>query len=65
VGPRDREPVGAVAAVPTSRDGFEEFVREAEPRLRRALPAVLFETPGWPERSFEPGLPAALAALSR
>ena len=113
MGPRDREPVGAVAAVPTSRDGFEEFVREAEPRLRRALvaaygfetgrdaaaealayawehwerlqdiknlpgylyrvgqsrsrrrkPAVLFEIPGWPERSFEPGLPAALAALS-
>jgi RNA polymerase sigma factor (sigma-70 family) len=105
--------LSAVAPVPTSRDGFEEFVRETEPQLRRALvaaygseagrdaaaealayawehweklqnirnlpgylyrvgqsrsrrrkPAVLFETPSWPERDFEPGLPAALAALS-
>lgn len=109
----DPEPLSAVAPMPASRDGFEEFVREAEPRLRRALvaaygpeagrdaaaealayawehwerlqeiknlpgylyrvgqsrgrrrkPALLFETPGWPERNFEPGLPAALEALS-
>lgn len=111
--PTDPETLSAVAPVPASRDGFEEFVREAEPQLRRALvaaygseagrdaaaealayawehwerlrsiknlpgylyrvgqsrsrrrrPAVLFETPGWPERNFEPGLPGALAALS-
>jgi DNA-directed RNA polymerase specialized sigma24 family protein len=113
VRPTDPELLSGVTSVPASRDGFEEFVREAEPRLRRALvaaygpeagrdaaaealayawehwerlrgiknlpgylyrvgqsrsrrrkPAVLFETPGWPERNFEPGLPAALAALS-
>jgi DNA-directed RNA polymerase specialized sigma24 family protein len=113
VRPTDPETLSAVAPVPASRDGFEEFVREAEPQLRRALvaaygseagrdaaaealayawehwerlrsiknlpgylyrvgqsrsrrrrPAVLFETPGWPERNFEPGLPGALAALS-
>lgn len=111
--PADPEPLSSVVPVTGSREGFEEFVREAEPRLRRALvaaygfeagrdaaaealayawehwerlqdiknlpgylyrvgqsrskrrkPAVLFETPGWPERDFEPGLPAALAALS-
>lgn len=111
--PTDMESLSGVAPVSPSRDGFEEFVREAEPRLRRALvaaygseagrdaaaealayawehwerlqniknlrgylyrvgqsrsrrrkPAMLFETPGWPERNFEPGLPAALAALS-
>ena len=111
--PTDPETLSAVAPVAASRDGFEEFVREAEPQLRRALvaaygseagrdaaaealayawehwerlrsiknlpgylyrvgqsrsrrrrPAVLFETPGWPERNFEPGLPGALAALS-
>lgn len=111
--PTDPEPLSAVAPVNASRDGFEEFVRQAEPRLRYALvaaygseagrdaaaealayawehwerlqdinnlpgylyrvgqsrsrrrrPAVLFETPSWPERNFEPGLPAALAALS-
>lgn len=111
--PTDRKPLSAVAPVPAGREGFEEFVRETEPRLRRALvaaygseagrdaaaealayawehweqlqniknlpgylyrvgqtrsrrrkSAVLFETPGWPERNFEPGLPAALAALS-
>ena len=33
-------------------------------RSRRKKPAVLFESPSWPERHFEPGLPAALAALS-
>lgn len=109
----DPEPLSAVPRMSASRDGFEEFVRETEPRLRRALvaaygseagrdaaaealayawehweqlqdiknlpgylyrvgqsrsrrrkPALLFEIPGWPERDFEPGLPAALAALS-
>jgi RNA polymerase sigma factor (sigma-70 family) len=101
------------APAPAAWDSFEAFVREVEPRLRRALvasygleagrdaaaealayawehwerlqtvtnlpgylyrvgqsrsrrrkPAALFDTSGWSEHHFEPGLPAALAALS-
>jgi DNA-directed RNA polymerase specialized sigma24 family protein len=108
VRPTDMESLSGVAPVSVSRDGFEEFVREAEQRLRRALvaaygseagrdaaaealayawehwerlqniknlpgylyrvgqsrsrrrkPAMLFETPGWPERNFEPGQPSS------
>jgi DNA-directed RNA polymerase specialized sigma24 family protein len=33
-------------------------------RRRRRLP-VLWDTPGWAEHRFEPGLPSALAALSQ
>lgn len=99
---------------PAGSAAFEEFFRETEPKLRRALVAaygleegrdaaaealayawehwerlrdianvagylyrvgqsrrrrrrlpVLWETPGWVEHRFEPGLPSALAALSQ
>ena len=33
-------------------------------RRRRRVP-VLYDVPGWPDHPFEPGLPSALAALSR
>lgn len=36
----EQEPLSAVPLGPASRDGFEEFVRETEPRLRRALVAA-------------------------
>jgi DNA-directed RNA polymerase specialized sigma24 family protein len=37
----------------------------AQSRSRRRPPPVLFDTRGWPEHRFEPGLPGALAALSQ
>lgn len=104
----------APPAAPERAAEFEGFLREGEPRLRRALVAaygfedgrdataealayawehwervrempnatgylfrvaqssrrhrrvpVLYDVSGWPEHLFEPGLPGALAALSR
>jgi DNA-directed RNA polymerase specialized sigma24 family protein len=103
----------AATAPPAAPEAFERFVRDVEPRLRRALVAaygfeegrdataealayawerwdrlqeignlpgylfrvgqsrrrrrrqpVLFDTSGWAEPLFEPGLPRALAALT-
>jgi RNA polymerase sigma-70 factor (ECF subfamily) len=39
--------------------------RVAQSRRRRKRPPVLFDTSGWAEHHFEPGLPRALATLSR
>ena len=39
--------------------------RVAQSRRRRRRVPVLYDVSGWPDHMFEPGLPAALAALSR
>jgi DNA-directed RNA polymerase specialized sigma24 family protein len=39
--------------------------RVAQSGRRRKRPPVLFDTSGWAEHLFEPGLPGALATLSR
>lgn len=112
----DQDLDGPPGPVRPAHEAFEVFVREAEPRLRRALvaaygfeegrdaaaealayawehwdrlqdianlpgylfrvaqsrsrrrwrrPPALFDTSGWSEHRFEPGLPGALAALTQ
>jgi DNA-directed RNA polymerase specialized sigma24 family protein len=39
--------------------------RVAQSSRRRRLVPVFHDVPGWPDHLFEPGLPSALAALSR
>jgi len=39
--------------------------RVAQSRRRRRKAPVLYDVAGWPDHLFEPGLPGALAALSR
>lgn len=39
--------------------------RVAQSRRRRRRVPVLYDVSGWPDHLFEPGLPSALAALSR
>jgi len=47
----------------TNVPGF--LFRVAQSRRRRRRLPVLWDTPGWAEHRFEPGLPGALAALSQ